>query len=165
MFEYMKNNNMPTGRKERKLTQLTNTHDEYILTNNYMLWFLLDTCHFIIDFIRVMYIYEKHTGFKVFTEEMTRLRQDIKLREDNTGDEFYKLVLNRSYGYDIINKEKFSKSSIHKKSTAALKVFSSYFMSARKLNENHYQVEIKKKIFNCKTPIIEGFFTLENAKF
>jgi hypothetical protein len=25
MFEYMKNNNMPTGRKERKLTQLTYT--------------------------------------------------------------------------------------------------------------------------------------------
>jgi hypothetical protein len=29
MFENMKNNNMPTGRKERKLTQLTDTHDEY----------------------------------------------------------------------------------------------------------------------------------------
>jgi hypothetical protein len=54
MFEYMKNNNMPTSRKERKLTQLTDIHDEYRLTNNYMLWFLIDTCHFVIDSIRVM---------------------------------------------------------------------------------------------------------------
>jgi hypothetical protein len=79
MFEYMKNNNMTTDRKERKLTQLTDTHDEYRLTNNYMLWFLIDTCHFIIDSIRLMYVYEKHTGFRAFTEEMTKLRQESKL--------------------------------------------------------------------------------------
>jgi hypothetical protein len=84
MFEYM--------RKERKLTQLTDTHDEYRLTNNYMLWFLIDTCHFIIDSIRVMYIHKKHTGFRAFTEEMTKLRQESKLRGDGAGDEFYKLV-------------------------------------------------------------------------
>jgi hypothetical protein len=79
MFEYVKNNNMPTNRKERKLTQLTDIHNEYKLTNNYMLWFLIDTCHFIIDFIRIMYVYEKRTGFRTFTEEMTRIRQESKL--------------------------------------------------------------------------------------
>jgi hypothetical protein len=70
-----------------------------------MLWFLIDTCHFVIDSIRVMHIYEKHTGFKAFTEEMTRLRQKSKLN-DSAGDEFYKLVLNGSYGYDIMNEAK-----------------------------------------------------------
>jgi hypothetical protein len=74
MNEYMRENNMKVDKKERKLTQLTDTHNEYRLTNNYMLWFLIDTCHFITDSIRVMYVYEKHTGFRVFTEEMTRLR-------------------------------------------------------------------------------------------
>jgi hypothetical protein len=69
---------------------------------------------------------------------MTKLRQESKLRGDGAGDEYYKLVLNGSYGYDIINKEKFSICSIHNKHTAALKVYSPYFMSARKLNENHY---------------------------
>jgi hypothetical protein len=64
-----------------------------------------------------------------------------------------------------MNEEKFSKCSIHNKNTAALKVYSSYFMSARKLNENHYQVQMEREIYNCKTPLIQGFFTLENAKF
>jgi hypothetical protein len=121
MCEYMIKNNMSINRKETKLTQLTDTHNKYRLTNNYMLWFLIDTCHFIIYSIGVMYVYEKLTGFKAFTEEMTRLRQEAKLHRDGAGDEFYKLVLNGSYGYDIMNEEKFSKSSIHNKSTAALK--------------------------------------------
>jgi hypothetical protein len=79
MYEYMISNGMSTDKKERKLTQLTDTHNEYRLTDNYMLWFLLDTCHFIIDSIRVMYVYENHTGFRSFTEEMTKLRQESKL--------------------------------------------------------------------------------------
>jgi hypothetical protein len=53
---------------------------------------------------------------------MTKLRQESKLRGDGVGDEFYKLVLNGSYGYDIMNEEKFSKCSIHNKHTTALKV-------------------------------------------
>jgi hypothetical protein len=61
MCEYMTLNGMKVDKKERKLTQLTDTYNEYRLTNNYLLWFLIDTCHFIIDSIRVMYVYEKHT--------------------------------------------------------------------------------------------------------
>jgi hypothetical protein len=53
-----------------------------------------------------MYIYEKHTGFRVFTEKMTKLRQKSKLRGNGARDEFYKLVLNRSHRYDIMNEEK-----------------------------------------------------------
>jgi hypothetical protein len=119
-----------------------------------LLWFLIDTCHFIIDGIRVMYVYEKHTGFRSFTEETTKLRQRAKLHGDGSGDEFYKLVLNGSYGYDIMNEEKFCKSYIVKRETAKLKVFSPFFMSARLLNENHYQVQMEKDSFNCKTPLI-----------
>jgi hypothetical protein len=96
MYEYMEANGISRDRKERKLTQWTDTHNEYRLTNCYMLWFLIDTCHFIIDDINVMYVYEKHTGFRTFTEEMTKLRQKSKLNGDSAGDEFYKLVLNGS---------------------------------------------------------------------
>jgi hypothetical protein len=42
--------------------------------------------HFVegdIDSIRVMYVYEKHIGFRTFTEEMTRLRQEARLEEMN----------------------------------------------------------------------------------
>jgi hypothetical protein len=96
---------------------------------------------------------------------MTRLRQEAKLRGDGAGDEFYKLVLNGSYGYDIMNEEKFSKSQVVTKNVAAMKVCSPYFMSARPLNENYYQVHMEKSTFNCKIPLVQGFFTLENAKF
>jgi hypothetical protein len=94
-----------------------------------------------------MYVYEKHTGFRSFTEEMTKLRQRAKLHGDG-GDEFYKLVLNGSYGYDIMNEEKFCKSCIVKRETAKLKVFSPYFMSARLLNTNCYQIQKEKESFN-----------------
>jgi hypothetical protein len=63
-----------------------------------------------------------------------------------------------------MNEEKFSKCSKHNRNTAALKIFSFYFMSARRLNENHYQVQMEREIYNCKTPLVQGFFTLENAK-
>jgi hypothetical protein len=165
MCEYVVKNNMKVDTKECKLTQLTDTHDKYRLTNNYMLWFLIDICHFIIDDIRIIYVYEKHTGFRSFTEEMTKLRQRAKLHGDGAGDEFYKLVLNGSYGYDIMNEEKFCKTCIVRRETAKLKVFSPYFMSARLLNTNCYQAQMEKESFNCKTPLIQGFFTLENAKF
>jgi hypothetical protein len=40
IYEYMIKNNMKVDRK-RKLTQLTDTHGKYRLTNNYMLWFII----------------------------------------------------------------------------------------------------------------------------
>jgi hypothetical protein len=100
-----------------------------------------------------MYVYEKHTGFRAFTEEMTRLRQEATLRGDGAGDEFYKLVLNGSYGYDIINEEKFFKFQVVIKKVAALKVFF-YFMSAPPFNENFYQIQMEKEIYNCKIPLV-----------
>jgi hypothetical protein len=90
-----------------------------------------------------MYVYEKHTGFRTFTEEMTKLRQQSKLNRDSAGDEFYKLVLNGSYGYDIMNEEKFSKCFVCNSVTSESKQYSSHFLSARKLNENNYQVKME----------------------
>jgi hypothetical protein len=64
MYVYMASNVMSTDKKERKLTQLTNTHNKYRLINNYMLWFLIDTCHFIIDSIRVVYMQDSENLLK-----------------------------------------------------------------------------------------------------
>jgi hypothetical protein len=130
-----------------------------------MLWFLIDTCHFIIGDSNVMYVYEKHTGFRTFTEEMTKLIQKSNLNGDSDGDEFYKLVLNGSYGYYIMNEEKFSKCLMCKSVTTESKQYSSHFLSARKLNENNYQVKMENSTYGCRTPLTQRFFTLENAKF
>jgi hypothetical protein len=38
---------------------------------------------------------------------MTRLKQEYKINKDEAGNEFYKLILNNSYGHNILNKEIF----------------------------------------------------------
>jgi hypothetical protein len=48
-----------------------------------------------------------------------------------------------------MNEEKFSKCNIHNRNTAALKVFSPYFMLARKLKENNYMCNFMYN-FMCK---------------
>jgi hypothetical protein len=165
MYEYMKNNGIPTDKTERKLTQLLSTNDKFMTFSSYYLWFLIDTCHFIIDDIKVMYVYTKHTAFKNFVVKNMNRRQEAKLNKDEARDTFYKLVLNGSYGYDIMNEENFTKSSICDRNKTFLRQLSPYFSSTRKLNDNQYQVQMVPQTYECKTPIIQGFFTLDNAKF
>jgi hypothetical protein len=62
-----------------------------------------------------------------FTEEITKFRQKSKLNGDSAGDEFYKLVLNESYRYDIMNEEKFSKCFVWNSVTTESKQYSSHF--------------------------------------
>jgi hypothetical protein len=47
-----------------------------------------------------------------------------------------------------------------------------YFNQIRSLNkpnpmlmQNHYQIQMERKIYSYKTPLIHGFFTTKNAKF
>jgi hypothetical protein len=68
----MKENNMAIDKKERKLTQLLNTNNEYMIFSSYYLWFVIDTCHFVIDDIEVCYIFEKNTPFKEFANRMMK---------------------------------------------------------------------------------------------
>jgi hypothetical protein len=92
-------------------------------------------------------------------------RQLAKHNGDSGGDTFYKLVLNGCYGYDIMKEENFSRSMLCDKSKTFLKTLSPYFSSSRKLKDNLYQVQMNPQTFKCKTPLAEGYFTLDNAKF
>jgi hypothetical protein len=64
-----------------------------------------------------------------------------------------------------MNKEKFSKCFVCNSATTESKQYSSHFLSARRLNENNYQVKMENSTNGCRTPLTQGFFTLENAKF
>jgi hypothetical protein len=88
---------------------LTDTHNEYRLTNNYILWFLLDILEWC--------VYMKSI----------QVLEHLQKKWQN-----------------------YSKCSINNKHTAALKVFSPYFMSAGKLNENHYQVQMEREYITVK---------------
>jgi hypothetical protein len=159
------NKMMSANTTVRKLTQLTDTHNKFMVFSSYYLWFLIDTCGFVIDEVKEMYVFTKHTAFKGFVNEFMKKRQKAKFEGDVTGDMFYKIALNGSYGYDIMNCANFS----HSKLCDTAQTFSSQlnpnFISARKLAQDNYQVEYTPKSYSCNTSIIQGFFTLDNAKF
>jgi hypothetical protein len=165
MYDYMKKHNMPVDRKVRKLTQLTDTHGEYMVFSSYYLWFLIDTCGFVIDDVKDMYVFTKHRAFNGFVEEFMRKRQEAKLSQDDIGDTFYKICLNSSYGYDILNKANFTHSKFCDKAQTFASQISAGFVSTRKLGEDKYQVQYVPRTFSCDTTIIPGFFTLDNAKY
>jgi hypothetical protein len=164
-YNYNVANGISVDKTERKLTQLIDTHNEFMSFSSYYLWFLIDDCHFIIDEIKELYLYTAHDGFNKFVTRNMQKRILAKSSGDSAGDTFYKLVLNGSYGYDIMNEENFLKSMLCNRSKAFLKNLSPYFSSSRKLNDNLYQVQMNPQYFKCKTPLAEGYFTLDNAKF
>jgi hypothetical protein len=85
MYNYMKENVMKIDGKSVKLTQLLDTNlcksgrndkevTGFIAISSYYLWFLIDN-GFIVDNVKSMMTFSKHTGFKGFIEEFMRLRQ------------------------------------------------------------------------------------------
>jgi hypothetical protein len=158
----MKKNKLPTDKKERKLTQLLDTHGEFMEFNNYYLWFLIDTCHFVIDEIKEIYVFVANRAFKNFVEQFMRRRL-----ESNSDAEslFYKTNLNAAYGKDILNQAKYTKSKILDGEQTFTKHLAANFVGSRKLSDDVYQVEMLPKSFACNTCTIEGFFTLDNSKF
>jgi hypothetical protein len=165
MYNYMKKHGMPVDKKERKLTQMTDTHNEYMTFSSYYLWFLMDTCGFVIDDVKDMYVFTKHRGYKGFVEEFMKKRQKASIEGDGVGDTFYKICLNGSYGYDILNNAGFAHTKFCNTEQTFSAQLSSSFVSTRKLGEDKYQVQYTPRTYECNTAIVQGFFTLDNAKF
>jgi hypothetical protein len=162
MYNYMKESGIKTDSQERKLTQLMDTHDTYMTFNNYYLWFLMDTCHFVIDDVKEIYTFTKNRAFNPFVEEFMRKRIETKDKASNT---FYKICLNGAYGYDIMNTEKYAKISVMDEDKTFLAHLRPNFVASSPLSPGSYAVQTIPKSFSCDTCIIEGFFTLDNAKF
>jgi hypothetical protein len=141
MYDFMKSQDIPVDKKERKLTQLLNTNDEYMVFSNYYLWFLMDRYYFVIDDIEICYIFQKSTPFKGFAERMMRKRL-----ETPESSEFYKLLMNALYGSTIKNQEKYSHPTIFDRNGAEIKKISDQFRNLRELNADVYQEILLKKI-------------------
>jgi hypothetical protein len=165
MYNYMKKVGISTDKKERKLTQLIDTNGEYMAFSSYYLWFLMDRCNFVIDDIKSITLFSAHDKFKTFVTEFMDKRIEAILARNGGQDKFRKLCLNGSYGYDIMNEENFGKTKLKNKSQTFHEVMKDTYKTARKLNDDLYQVMVSANTFGCKTCIQEGFFTLDNAKF
>ena len=185
MYKYMVDNNLAVDQKQRKLTMLLSTHPSvenknkpdpedstaelippgYMLFSSYYLWFLMDTCHFVIEDIRYIVTFTKHEGFQPFVKTFMENRQQA-IKDNNRGlDLFCKISLNGSYGYDGMNAEKWTKSKIVNKQHTLKSQLRDTFISTRKIADDSYIVESESKVFGCTTCIQEAFFTLDNAKY
>jgi len=176
MYDYMKSHNMSVDNNVRKLTQLLECN-EPIVISNYYLWFLIDTCNFVVDEIFELVTYTAHDKFNLFVNEFMNKRQQAMINGEHGRALYYKINLNGSYGYDGMNEEKFNKSKIKNKKETFVAQLSGSFMSTRRLSwdkfDNNgkqiefgkYQVNYKPKSFGCNTCLQAAAFTLDNAKY
>jgi hypothetical protein len=160
MFEHGFVKERKTPRTEEKLTMLLSTHGEFMSFSSYYLWFLIDRCHFIIEEVRTLTLFTKHMAFNPFVNEFMKKRLD-----NPENQEFYKISMNGSYGYDGMNTEKFTKTKIVSAAEGLLMQQHPDFVSSRKLSEKFYMVTYHPRSFRCDKCIHESYFTLDNAKY
>ena len=165
MYNYLKSCDLTTDKKERKLTNLLSTHGEYMAFSNYYLWFLIDQFDFVIEDINYFIKFDAHDRFNNFVNHFMNKRIDFMNEGNKGGETFCKLILNGSYGYDIMNEEHFNEVKLTDANDCLNTHMLHTYRSERKLTDDLYQVNLAKKKYNCDTPIQEGFFTLDNAKY
>ncbi|KAA6356879.1 MAG: hypothetical protein EZS28_047594, partial [Streblomastix strix] len=133
--------------------------------NSYYLWFLIDDYHFIIDDIKQLVTFDKHTKFNAFVNEFMNKRIEA-IKDKNSGlDKFCKMILNASYGSDGMNTEKYNKIKLLSKDKTIEAHTKQSWMNDRKLADNLYAVQFNPKNCKCNTCLQVAYFTLDNAKY
>ncbi|KAA6400250.1 MAG: hypothetical protein EZS28_004229 [Streblomastix strix] len=165
MYNHMKDNKIKTDQKQRKLTNLLSTKGEYMAFSSYYLWFLIDDCHFIIDDVKQIVPFNKHDQFNLFIKEFTQNRIEAKLDENKGQEQFFKIVMNSSYGSDGMNTEKYHKVKIMNMKQTERAIRSNAFMDEQKISEDNYIVQMNPEHCSCKTPLQVAFFILDNVKY
>jgi hypothetical protein len=126
---------------------------------------LIDKCHWVIDEVKEIAVFYKTDCFNTFVTTMMKRRIE-SIRENNTGyGNYCKLMMNSSYGYDILNEEKLNKTKLCDQKHAVMSQGRLNFLETNQIGENLYKVNYKPTTFKCSTCIQEGFYTLDNAKF
>jgi hypothetical protein len=163
MYDFVKQ--FSKGKQERKLTMILSTHGEYMSFSSYYLWFLIDRCHFIIDDIRSIMYFSKHTGFHEFVNQFMSKRCEATDAGNKGMETFCKMSMNGSYGYDGKNTEKYSQVSIVNRDGCYQKHRLDNYVSTQRITDDCYIISTKKRNYSCDTCIQESYFTLDNAKY
>jgi hypothetical protein len=98
MYNYMRKNSLNVDGNSVMFIQLFNSHlckssvnylstRGFIAISSYYLWFLIDK-GFIVDDVKTMMTFSKHTGFKGFNEEFIRLGQQAILDKNKGLENF-----------------------------------------------------------------------------
>lgn len=101
-------NNIHTPKLETKLAYSLDTCGEFMLFTSYFLWFLLDLGLVIIG-IKCMVTWTANCAFRLFVTDQMQKHIDILCDKTEGNEKFNKISLNRGYGYDGMNTEKFPK--------------------------------------------------------
>jgi hypothetical protein len=152
-------------KKERKLTQLLSTMNQYMEFTNYYLWYLIDRCGLIIDDVQELTTFTKHKGFENFVSTFMGERMEA-IQNENTGkDKYCKMILNAAFGKDGMNTANYNKTHILNTNAALLKHTSPNFMSDRQVSDDLYTVSMSPSTYSIKTPLQCAVWTLDNAKY
>jgi hypothetical protein len=165
----------PSSKKEKKLVNLLNTASpcsnelEWMSFSSYYLWLLIDRFHFKITKIKSIMTFDASACFNSFVNSIMKKRIDAMMIKNDQKAQFYKIILNASYGYDGLNTEKYKvTNNIVKYKKQQQLVCRKEFVEASTLKDDDdnsvYLVKMKGKEFRCKTCIQEAFFTLDNSK-
>jgi hypothetical protein len=131
----------------------------------YELWGLIDDCHFLIDEIESVIVYNKHDKFNGFVNHFFDDRIVAKKAGNKGVDALDKNIMNSSYGQDIQNNENFKTVRFLSKEKAMEAVVKGTFMNSTEITEDLYLVEKDPLSADCKKPLQSGFATLSNAKY
>jgi hypothetical protein len=162
MHSHMKDQKIPCDKTEKKLTQLLSTHDQYMSFGMYELWFLIDRCHFVIEEVESVITFAKHDRIGEFVNYCFNTRVAAKTKAEK---QFWKIVLNSSYGADGMNHENFTKIRILDEKKTRRAQASSNFITTKKIVDDLFIVESEPTSCKCNKPLQTAYATLSNAKF
>jgi hypothetical protein len=100
---------------------------------------------FIVDDIKSIMTFNKHSGFKGFTEEFMSLTQQVFFDKNKGLGDFFLLCLNSSYGQTIINEEKLAKIMLCHTHQTLNHNFKPNFINTIKFNNDVYRCELARK--------------------
>ncbi|KAA6385055.1 MAG: hypothetical protein EZS28_019419 [Streblomastix strix] len=165
MNQHMKSNGLKVDQKQRKLTNLLSTMGGYMTFSSYYLWFLIDDCHFMIDDVKQIILFNKHDKFSSFAKEFTNQRIYAKINGNKGLEQFCKIIMKSSYGSDGMNIEKYTKIKMMNEKQALQAHLSNTFMVDQKLSDNVYAVQMNPEKCSCRTPLQVAYFVLDLAKY
>ncbi|KAA6355853.1 MAG: hypothetical protein EZS28_048620, partial [Streblomastix strix] len=143
MYSQAQKHSLPMTKKDRKLTTLVDTNGQYMVFNNYYLWFLIDLGFIITDY-KAITVFEKNTAYEPFVRTMTNLRIQAIL-VGSTKEKFYKLIINSSYGYDTLNTEKFGKIKMLDKADTFIAQHHPNHMGTKRISATTFAVQLRPK--------------------
>ncbi|KAA6399263.1 MAG: hypothetical protein EZS28_005214 [Streblomastix strix] len=150
MYNKMKSQGLTVDKPTTKLTSLLSTHNQFMCFTNYILWFLIDYCNFIIDDIDSIALFDKHLGFESFACTMMAKRQDAISQHNDTKSLYYKQILNSAFGGEGQNNAKFDKISFNNARQTSLKQLKLDHKITRKLTDTTYNSD--GEVIVCQFP-------------